>query len=281
VVVAVRLWSDLSVRPSEWVVVAYAGYLLVVAMVARSATGGRRRVGIESVLTGLTVVAVAQLWPTTPPHLVAAVRNWAPLAYVLTLYWMPAHLTRAVDRHAQQRLAGIDRAWALGLINTAARAPRWVVEVLELAYLFCYPLLPAGFLVVALSTASDRGVEAYWTAVTLAAALSYGWLPWVRTHPPRHTEEAIPGPRSAVRRLNDLVLHRASVQLNTFPSGHAATATAAAMAVATDVPQAGLVFFPMVVLIGLACVVRRYHFLADVAVGVVVGVVAYSAARGL
>jgi membrane-associated phospholipid phosphatase len=269
------------VRPSEWVVVAYAGYLLVVSMVAPSTTSGRRRVGIESALTAVTAIAVAELWPTTPPHVVAAVRNWAPLVYVLALYWIPAHLTRALDEKAQQRLAAIDHVWAAGLIDIAARAPRWVVEVLELAYLLCYPLLPAGFLVVALSTGDDRAVNAYWTSVTLAAALSYGWLPWIRTYPPRHTERAIPGPLSAIRRLNDLVLHRASVQLNTFPSGHAATATAAALAVAVDVPPAGVLFLPVVVLIGLACVVRRYHFLADVVVGVVVGVVSYSAARGL
>jgi hypothetical protein len=269
------------VRASEWVVIVYAGYLFVCAQVTPAGTPGRGRVSLECLLTALGVVAVASLWPSTPPHVVGAVRNWAPLVYVLALYWMPSHLVLPIDASAQRRLTAFDDRWAAPLIGLVARAPRALVELLELAYLLCYPLLPAGFLVLALLASDDRATERYWTAVVIAAALSYGWLPWIRTHPPRQFEAAIPGPPSAIRRLNDLVLHNASVQLNTFPSGHTATSTAAALAVLAGSAGAGALFCVMLVLIATACVVRRYHFLADVLTGGVAGVVAFAASRAL
>jgi len=263
------------VRANEWVVIAYGIYLFVCAQVTPAGTPGRNRVSLECCLTVLVVSLVAWLWPATPPHVVAAVRNWAPLAYVLALYWMPAHLVLPIDARAQSRLTAFDDRWAFHLVAAVARAPRWIVESLELAYLLCYPLLPAGFVVLAMLTSDDRAVDQYWTAVVLGAALSYGWLPWIRTQPPRHLEAAIPGPSSAIRRLNDFVLHNASVQLNTFPSGHVATATAASLAVVAASAGAGALFCVMLVLIAAACVVRRYHFLADVVAGGVVGVVAF------
>lgn len=266
-------------RANEWVVIAYAAYLLVCARATPAGTQGRNRVSIECLLTALAVGIVAWLWPSTPPHEVGAVRNWAPLAYVLALYWMPAHLVLPIDARAQRRLTAFDDRWAVDLVAAVARAPRWLVELLELAYLLCYPLLPAGFIVLAVLTSDDRAVDGYWTSVVIAAALSYGWLPWIRTHPPRQLESAIPGPSSAIRRLNDLVLHNASVQLNTFPSGHTATSTAAALAVVAGSAGAGAVFCVMLVLIAVACVVRRYHFLADVLAGGVVGVVAFLLSR--
>ena len=268
-------------RTSEWVVIVYAGYLFVCAQVMPAGTTGRNRVRVECACVGLCVGVIAWLWPATPTHLVAAVRNWAPLVYVLALYWMPAHLVLPVDATAQRRLIDFDDRWAVPLVSAAARAPRWFVELLELAYLLCYPLLPAGFIVLALLTSDDQVTDRYWTAVVTAAALSYGWLPWIRTNPPRQFEGAIPGPLSSIRRLNDLVLHNASVQLNTFPSGHTATSTAAALAVMAGSAPAGAIFCVLLVLIATACVVRRYHFLADVLTGAIAGLVAFAASRVL
>ena len=75
------------------------------------------------------------------------------------------------------------------------------------------------------------------------------------------------------------MLHNASVQLNTFPSGHTATSTAAALAVVAGTAGAGALFCVMLVLIAVACVVRRYHFLADVLAGGIAGIVAFAASR--
>ena len=181
------------VRANEWVVIVYASYLFVCAQVTPAGTRGRNRVSAVSHGARCQRCRVVLDGDTAAP--LGAVRNWAPLAAVLVLYWMPAHLVLPIDANAQQRLTAFDDRWAVPLVGAAARAPRWVVELLELAYLLCYPLLPAGFVVVALLTADDRAVDAYWTAVVLAAALSCGWLPWIRTHPPRQLRPRFPGPR--------------------------------------------------------------------------------------
>ena len=144
-----------------------------------------------------------------------------------------------------------------------------------------FPGNPAGFVVLALLSPNGEATARYWTAVLIAAALSYGWLPWIRTEPPRHLEAGLPGPASAVRRVNDLVLHNASVQLNTFPSGHTATSTAAALAVAAGSAGAGAVFCVMLVLIATACLVRRYHYLADVITGGIAGVMGFALSQVL
>src|SRR5205807_471481 len=81
------------------------------------------------------------------------------------------------------------------------------------------------------------GAMAYW----LAALPCYGLLPWLPTRPPRAIETPERAVQSAMRALNVKILDRASVQLNTFPSGHAAASIAIALAVGSHVPLAGAV----------------------------------------
>jgi membrane-associated phospholipid phosphatase len=152
-----------------------------------------------------------------------------------------------------------------------------VVELLELAYLSCYPMLPAGFAIVYWH-GSPAEADRFWTAVFVAGALSYGVLPWVRTRPPRQLHGAPPG-RSSVRLLNEAVLHRASVQFNTFPSGHVATAVATALAATAAVPVAGVWLLPLALAIAVACIAGRYHYLADVLTGAAAGVLAFALSR--
>jgi hypothetical protein len=209
----------------------------------------------------------------------AQVREWAPLAYILLGYWLPGRLVSRPSLALEWRLTAFDSRWLAGReVSFARRAPLAVIELLELAYLFCYPVLPIGlFLVRLCGTAGD--LDRYWVAVMLSAALSYGALPWLPTRPPR---AAIGNPprRSRVRALNLFVLERASVQLNTFPSGHVATSVAAALAVTACWPAAGLALGFMALAITVASVVGRYHYAADAIAGVVTAFIAFSVSRG-
>ena len=84
--------------------------------------------------------------------------------------------------------------------------------------------------------------------------------------------------------MNLAVLNRASVQWNTFPSGHTAASVATALAVAGDVPLAGLVLGVVAVSIAAGSVVGRYHYAADAVAGALMAIVALvmaSVARGL
>jgi hypothetical protein len=167
-----------------------------------------------------------------------------------------------------------------GVARLIERGPRAAVDLLELAYLSVYLVLPAGFAVArVIDPALDAG--RYWTPVVLAELSCYAFLPWIQTRPPRAApEHAIVEPAlSAIRRVNALVLSRGSIQVNTFPSGHAAGAVATALAVGGVSTGAGVVFGVIALGIVVGSVTGRYHYAADSIAGVVVALIAWTIAR--
>ncbi len=266
--------------PPERLALAYFAYLAVAACAIRMPPRARLGIVAECAGAAAIVIVVARLQSASALTPWARyVREWMPLIYLLWFYWIPAHFTSPLNLEAEQWLADVDRRWALPIVGAVERAPRWCGGLLELSYLLCYPLLPAGLLVILWWDEIADPVR-YTSAVLLAGALSYGVLPWLQTRPPRHREDApvIASP-SRLRRLNEAVLHRASVQLNTFPSGHVATATAAAFAVVSQAGVVGVPFAILAVSIAVACVAGRYHYVADVVLGAVVGTVGFLAAN--
>jgi membrane-associated phospholipid phosphatase len=194
------------------------------------------------------------------------------------MYWLPAQLVAQPHRRFEEMLLSMDRRWLAAAGGAGAdRIPRLVVEALELSYLLCYPLIPLG---IACLYAGGAAAEAdrYWTAVLLAGALSYGFLPWLPSRPPRDHETRRP-PASVVRDLNMHVVRYAAVGWNTFPSGHVATAFAAALAVAAAVPIAGAMLLWLAVGIAAAASIGRYHYVADIAAGLVVALIAFLISR--
>src|SRR5687767_10469537 len=144
-------------------------------------------------------------------------RGWVPHAYLITGYWVPALLTRRLARATpfERWLCGSEQR--LRPLLPAMAAP--FVHVTELAYLLCYPLVPASFLVVWL-LGSAHDVDRFWVAVLTAGYACYATLPWLLSRPPRLLADA--GSSGDVAAINVFVLGRVSHQLNTFPSGHVA-----------------------------------------------------------
>ena len=166
------------------------------AALAPSSAPGRRGAGGAAVLAAVSVPGLAWLGATGPG---AALRDWWPLGLMLLGYWLPALLVTAPDETLERSLLAFDDR-VIGRARIAAlveRGPRVVVELLELAYLCCYPLVPAGLACLYLAGLHGRA-DQFWTAVLVAAFGSYGTLPWFSTRPPR-TIEAAAGP-IAVRR---------------------------------------------------------------------------------
>lgn len=157
------------------------------------------------------------------------------------------------------------------------RAPRGLLEYLELTYLFCYPLVPAGFLVLYFAGFRHEA-DRFWTVVLLAVYGAYGVLPWIPTRPPRalESDRLIEGRNLTLRRLNLSVLRYASIQVNTFPSGHAAGAFATALAVASLLPWAGVPFALAALSIAVASVLGRYHYAADSILGALLALAAWA-----
>jgi membrane-associated phospholipid phosphatase len=82
-----------------------------------------------------------------------------------------------------------------------------------------------------------------------------------------------------VRALNLRILRHGSVQWNTFPSGHVATASAAALAVGAVLPAAGAVLGLIAIGVAVAAAAGRYHYVADVVAGALVAALAFVLSR--
>ena len=267
----------MNLRLSEWITIAYFTYLLAAAVVTYWLPRPRRGVIIGSSLgLVIAVLTISRFGART-----GWLRDWIPVVYVLVGYWLPALFVTATNQRFERTLLTSDHRW-FGIRDATTMnrsAPGALIEMLELAYLFCYPRVPVGFACLSATGLRDE-TDRFWTAVLLAVFACYGMLLWLPTRPPR----AIAGEpvRSSVlmRRLNLRVLRVTSIQLNTFPSGHAAAATATALAAGVRLPAAGLVLGILALGIAIGSVVGRYHYAADALAGGVVGIVGFLISRG-
>lgn len=239
----------------------YFGYLTVV--------GAARRKTRPAVLALLALTSVLVIGM---PHLM-------PLIYLLIGYWVPALLVRTPNATLEERLRRFDRTLfgARGLAPIVDGVPRPILDYFELSYLLCYAVPPAGFVwLIAAGFGGETG--RFWWTVLLASFACYGLLPWLPTRAPRALEPQDTKP-SLLRMLNLRVLDRASVQWNTFPSGHTAASVATALAVGSSIPQAGIVLGVLAVSIAIGSVVGRYHYTADAITGALIAVLAFVTAN--
>ena len=247
---------------------AYFAYLAIVAIARRAP-----RPAVLSITTLVTVFVVGM------PHVM-------PLVYLLAGYWLPAMVVRKPNIAIQASLLRCDHTLfgEDGLARFERRAPRLLIEYLEAAYLLCYAVPLAGYLSLLVGGHSTATIDRFWTIVLLASFACYGLLPWMPTRAPRAIEPPRSATRSWIRKANLAVLDRASVQWNTFPSGHTAASLATALAVGTDMPIAGTVLAAVAVSIAIGSVVGRYHYAADALTGAAVAALAFvmgSVTRGL
>jgi membrane-associated phospholipid phosphatase len=248
----------------EWIALVYfSGMLLTGAVI----TAARRGV----VLAGMAIVGVLALAIATPAP--RGVRLWLPLGYLVAGYWLPALMVRG--RTGVGPSPGFE-AW-LARSDAALRPwlpqmPAWLVPITELAYLFCYPLVPIAF-ALAWTRGTPQELDRFWAAVLLAGFASYVALPWLLSRPPRATLRAPADPRG-LRGVNTFVLGRVSHGWNTFPSGHVAVSWAAAVSLAQIWPEAGAIVALLAAAIAVGAAAGGYHYVVDIAAGWLTAVVA-------
>jgi hypothetical protein len=235
----------------------FFGYVLVVAACLRGlsrrarlqvAAGAAIGAALIAASTRLAADGLANVWLVPP-------------AALLVGYWTTGLLFVAPMPRAERLLVRLDEALRIDAI--AARCPRPVAEFLELAYTGVYPLIA-----VALYFALRQGMSAdrFWTTILLTDYVCFGMLPWIQTRPPRAVGFDARW-RSSWRILNLRVLAASSVQVNTFPSGHAAEGLVLALLMSGSPPLlAGWMFFNAAA-ISAGAVFGRYHYAADAIAG--------------
>jgi hypothetical protein len=255
----------------ERIALVYFAYLIAVAIITR------RRV---LVVISTSLAAIGAVIVTARAG--GAWRIWWPAVTILAGYWasgqtfdrpMPAFerwLMQLDDRLLKQS----------GLLERLGRAPRIVLEYLEGLYFGCFLVVPGGVLVLLWRGHADA-IWAYWTAVIIAEFGAFAMLPWIQTRPPWAIEP--PGPvarRTLVMgRAARSLVDRATIRVNTFPSGHAAASLAAALTVLDADRVSGVFFLVAAISIAVAAVVGRYHYTADAITGGLLAVAAWVAAR--
>ncbi len=268
--------------PFEWLALAY--FILIPLAVFRHA----RPRGWLYALGAILLVLVVRFF--TPWE----ARAWFPHAYLVLGYWIPAAFTPGINQvfegwlaRADARRRGPPEGGSPGR-NTYRRSTvasgfsrmilngfsRKFHHGFEVAYLLCYPTVPAAFGVV--FVAGDRGdITRFWIAVLLAGYACYGSLPWTAARPPRLISAPDP---IFFARVNAGVLGRVSHNMNTFPSGHVAVAVAASLVVCSVSMAWGAGFLAIAAAVAVAAVRGRYHYLVDVLVGAGVGGGAFATA---
>jgi membrane-associated phospholipid phosphatase len=261
-------------RTSELIVFGYLAYLAILAWIMPLPAARRRLV------TAIAFLDIGLIWGLSRAESASAlfVRDWLPAVQILLAYWLSGAFFLRPMTGVEAWLASWDRRLfdGLGARHVATSGPSWLLEYLELAYLTVYALVPAGFgIVYFLRPGVD--VDRYWTIVVAAELLCYAMLPWIQTRPPRalRLHCAIEDRRLAIHRLNTFVLGFGSIQVNTFPSGHAAGAFATSLAVGLFVPAALLPLLVLAASITVASVIGRYHYAADSVAAVLVAILVW------
>jgi hypothetical protein len=250
----------------EWIAVGYATYLAVAA----AAVPRFARARGPTLVAAFAGWVLAAMWRDgSRPVLVDAL---LPALVLVVGYWLSGLFFLGPMVDLERRLLRLDAQLAR---VCPLPCPWFAREYFELVYVLVYVFVPSGAVTLLLAGhASD--LPRFWAVVLLAGFTSYGMLPWLQTRPPRAIETSeVVATASPLRRFNLAILNRASNQVNTLPSGHAAVAVAVALVVGSVMPGAGVVFGVVAASIVVATVIGRYHYAVDSMLGVLVGIAAY------
>jgi membrane-associated phospholipid phosphatase len=245
-------------RTAELVNLAYFSLFTVLALVWALPLSSR----IKAMLIGLTGLGLNGIAMVADD----VVRDWLPVPLMALAYWQsgcffqkPSARLQGMFEKSEHKILQLFR------IDLARYARTSAGTLLELAYVFCYPVVPLGL--GALYVAGLKSaVNDYWTVVLLSAYPCYVLLPFIQLLPPRLVERndqpTVVGHH--FRRFNLWLVRHVTHEANTFPSGHVAASAAIAMVLLWFTPVAGFVFAIIALGIAAGCIVGRYHYVIDV-----------------
>ena len=240
--------------------VAFFVYVALAAIaISRIERATRLRV-FGGVSLGFAFVAASIVLPES-----TIARVWIlPPLILFCGYWSSGGLFVEPMPSVEMMLERFDAA--LKIDRLAARTPRLLAEVVEVAYSGVYPIVP-----IALWIALRHGASAdrFWNVVVITDYVCFALLPWIQTRPPRAFRVGEPW-QSLWRRVNVRMLGATSIQVNTFPSGHAAEGLAAALLVSGAPAWVQACMGLTAGAISAGAVLGRYHYAVDAITGWIV-----------
>src|SRR5271154_1464311 len=140
-------------RTSEWIQIGFAIILAAAAWgpaLFPHPLPGRPRGNITLLaLVPLMAVELARATASfLPPFYVSTLRDFLTVALFLVPYWQTGQFFQGPNHRIEQRLLAFDRWLMPQTARTSGTARTGLGLVLEVAYLFCYPLVPLGLLVL-------------------------------------------------------------------------------------------------------------------------------------
>jgi len=276
------------VRTSEWIQIGFAILLAAAAwlqpfllqpLVARPLPLRRRwTITLLAVIPAVAVTLARASSRFLSPLYVATLRDWLTVALFLVPYWQTGEFFQGPNRRIEARLMAFDR-WLMPRAAKTSGTPRTGLGmVLEVAYLFCYPLVPLGLLALYL-TGQRSQVAGFWLVVLVATYLCYVITPFVPAYPPRDLAGGQPAPAQTgkARVFNRWILKHGSIHAISFPSAHVASTMAVSLVLLRYTPWVGLGFLFVSIWIALGAVVGRYHYALDVLLGAVTALAVFLA----
>jgi len=264
-------------RMSEWIQVVFALVLAVAAWITGLTSHPlplRRRWIVTSLATAaITIVTIGRFsaYFLSPDHR-PILRDCLTVALFLVPYWQAGQFFLRPNLKIQDRLLAFDRWLLPGIAATSGTERTPIGFLLEVAYLFCYPLVPLGLLTVYIAGLRGK-VDSFWFVVLVSTYICYAITPFVSAFPPRSLigDQADPSApakdTNKARTFNRWILKRGSIHAISFPSAHVASAFAIALVFLRYSLSLGVIFLVVAVLISLGAVVGRYHYALDVLLG--------------
>jgi membrane-associated phospholipid phosphatase len=239
-------------------------YTAVAALIRPGLPRPARVRALGGSIAGLLLTIASALAPFHP-----LLHHWLlPPALLLLAYWTSGLLFVAPMKPIEQLFTAIDRLARVR--KFASLSPASVANVLEFFYVAVFALIPIALaLHLKLSAAPDA--DRFWTVILVTDFICFAALPWIQTRPPRSLESGEPWV-SSLRAFNLRWVDRASIQVNTFPSGHAAEALAAALLVSNLRADIFIWMLVSAAAVSAGAVFGRYHYAIDALAGWVVAI---------
>jgi len=269
----VRPVAAKAIRYSEWIVCAFFAYASLLTFLWPTPPGLRTRLALLNVTVILAYAGLVCLSNSKPRLASEVVRDWLPLGLILVAYREMGWFALPHQGHAMEARWVV---WDRLVLHHGGRAAIEFLgpvlpSILEIGYALVYALPPAALAAVYFYGGRDKA-DRFLTVVLLSILVCYAQFPFWPSEPPRAVffGQDLPTYDTVFRRFNLWMLGNYGIHTSVFPSAHVAGALSSAFGARLAIPRRKWVFRVLLMaalLIAVATVYGRYHYLADAAGG--------------